>query len=78
MERDRQLAGAEVGAEVAADLTDRVDDVGAHLLRDLLQLGVVEAVEVLRAFDPPEQRLLFVVFSALGGGRFAHSFLVKM
>ena len=43
---DRELAGAEVGAEVAADLADRVDDVGAHLLRDLLQLLVVEAVQV--------------------------------
>ena len=43
---DRQLAGAEVGAEVAADLADRVDDVGAHLLRDLLKLLVVELVQV--------------------------------
>ena len=46
VEGDGELAGAEVGAEVAADLADRVDDVGAHLLRDLLQFGVVEAVQV--------------------------------
>ena len=48
---DRQLAGAEVGAEVAADLADRVDDVAAHLLRDLLQLLVVEPVQVGGAVD---------------------------
>ena len=53
---DGQLAGAEVGAEVAADLTDRVDDVGAHLLRDLLQLLVVELVQVGGGVDPLEQR----------------------
>ena len=51
MQRDRDLAGAEVGAEVAADLADRVDDVLAHLLRDLLQLLVGERVEVLGAVD---------------------------
>ena len=49
VQRDRDLAGAEVGAEVTADLADGVDDVLAHLLRDLLQLLVVEAVQVLRA-----------------------------
>ena len=51
MQRDRDLAGAEVGAEVAADLPDRVDDVLAHLLRDLLQLLVGEAVQVLGTVD---------------------------
>ncbi len=35
VQRDRDLAGAEVGAEMAADLADGVDDVLAHLLRDL-------------------------------------------
>ncbi len=40
VERDRYLAGAEVGAEVAADLADRVDDQLAHLLGDLLELGL--------------------------------------
>ena len=40
VERDRQLAGAEVGAEVAADLADRVDDQLADLLGDLLELLV--------------------------------------
>ena len=54
---DGQLAGAEVGAEVAADLADRVDDVGAHLLRDLLQLLVVESVKVGRRVDFLEQRV---------------------
>ena len=43
VQRDRELAGAEVGAEVPADLADRVDDVLAHLLRDLLQLVVAES-----------------------------------
>ena len=54
VQRDRELAGAEVGAEVAADLTDRVDDVLADLLGDLLQLLVAEPVEVLRAVDAVE------------------------
>ncbi len=51
VQRDRDLAGAEVGAEMAADLADGVDDVLAHLLGDLLQLLVGEAVEVLGLFD---------------------------
>ena len=38
VQRDGQLARAEVRAEVAADLPDRVDDVLAHLLRELLEL----------------------------------------
>ena len=57
MQGDGELAGAEVGAEVAADLADRVDDVGAHLLRDLLQLRVVELVQVGGAVDRAQQRL---------------------
>jgi hypothetical protein len=35
-------------------------------------------VQVLRAVDPRQQRLSVLVFGALGGGLFAHSFLVKM
>ena len=51
VERDRELAGAEVRAEVAADLADRVDDQLADLLRDLLQLLVGELLQVARAVD---------------------------
>ena len=54
MQRDGELAGAEVGAEVPADLADRVDDVLAHLLGDLRELVLGEAVEVLRAVDAVE------------------------
>ena len=50
-----QLAGAEVGAEVAADLAHGLDDVLAHLLGDARQLLVAEAVQILRAVDPVEQ-----------------------
>ncbi len=78
VEGDGELAGAEVGAEVAADLPDRVDDVGAHLLRDLLQLLLVEGVQVLGGIDARQKPLFYLVFVALGGGLFAHSFLVKM
>ncbi len=63
VQRDRQLAGAEVGAEVAADLPDRVDDVLAHLLREPLELVLVEFLQVVRAIHPVEQRALGV-----GGG----------
>ena len=51
VDRDRQLAGAKVRAEVAADLADRVDDQLAHLLRDLLEVRVGQVVEVLRTVD---------------------------
>ena len=54
VQRDSQLAGAEVRAEVAADLPDRVDDVPAHLLRELRQLLVGQRVEILRALDARE------------------------
>ena len=43
---DGQLAGPEVGAEVAADLTDRVDDQLAHLLRDPLELVIGQLPQV--------------------------------
>jgi len=79
VEGDGELAGTEVGAEVATDLADRVDDVLAHLLRDLLQLGVIEPVEVGRPVDVVEQgfgRLRAVVLGSLV--LVAHSCLVKM
>ena len=52
---DGQLAGSEVGAEVATDLSDHVDHVGADLLRELLKLIVVEAFQILGAVDLPEE-----------------------
>ena len=55
VQRDRDLAGAEVGAEVAADLPDRIDDVLADLLGDLLQLVLAEVVEILRLVDVGER-----------------------
>ena len=55
VDRDGDLAGAEVRAEVAADLADRVDDQLADLLRHLLQLGVGEPVQVLRLVDLVEE-----------------------
>jgi hypothetical protein len=51
----RQLAGAEVGAEVPADLADHVNDQLARLLRDLSQLCVGTSAKVLRAVDGFEQ-----------------------
>ena len=55
VQRDRDLAGAEVGAEVPADLPHRVDQQLADLLGDLLQLVVGEPVQVLRAVDAVEE-----------------------
>ena len=55
VQRHRQLARAEVGAEVPADLPDRVDDVLAHLLRELRELLLGEAVQVLGTVDLLEQ-----------------------
>jgi hypothetical protein len=55
VQRDRELAGPEVGAEVPADLADRVDDQLAGLLRDLLELVVVEPVQVERSLDAGEE-----------------------
>ena len=51
MKRDRDLAGAEVRAEMAADLADGVDDVLAELLGDSLKLVLAESVEVLGFVD---------------------------
>ena len=58
MERNGQLAGPEVGAEVAADLADHVDDQLAHLLGERLKLIVAEPGQVLWAVDSIEQRLV--------------------
>ena len=44
VQRDRELARPEVGAEVPPDLPHRVDDVLAHLLREALQLLLRELV----------------------------------
>ena len=55
VQRDGDLARAEVGAEVAADLPHRVDQQLADLLGDLRQLLLGEAVEVLRAVDAVEE-----------------------
>ncbi len=55
VKRHRQLAGAEIGAEVAADLADRVDDQLTHLLCQLLELVVGQAVEILGAGDLLEE-----------------------
>ena len=77
VQRHRQLAGAEVGAEVAADLADRVDDQLAGLLRDLLELRVVEPVQVGRRIDLVEEA--FVCAHAgpasgnAGGARLSHA-----
>ncbi len=53
---DGDLARPEVGAEVPADLPHRVDQQLADLLRDLLQLVLGEAVQVLGAVDAVEER----------------------
>ena len=57
VQRHRQLAGAEVGAEVPADAADHVDDQLARLLRELLQLGIAEAREVGGLLDGVQQSL---------------------
>ena len=57
MHGDGDLAGAEVGAEVPADLADRVDQQLPDLLRDLLQLVLAEAVQVLGTVDAVEDGL---------------------
>ncbi len=41
-----------------ADLTDRIDDVLAHLLGKLGQLLVAQAVQVVRPVDPCQEGLL--------------------
>ena len=56
MQHDRQLADAEVGAEVAADLADGVDQLLAYFLGDLLKLLVVQTGQVIRTVDAGQQR----------------------
>jgi hypothetical protein len=73
---DRQLAGAEVGAEVPADLADHVDHVGADLLREPAELPLVELLQVGRAFDAVEQPLRGAIGAVVV--LVAHSCLVKM
>jgi hypothetical protein len=51
VQRDGDLAGTQVRAEVTADLADRVDNQLADLLSDLLELVVVELLEVRRSVD---------------------------
>ena len=46
VQRHRDLAGAEVGAEVAADLPHRVDDVLTDLLGERLKLFIGQRMEV--------------------------------
>ena len=55
VQRDGDLARAQVGAEVAADLAHGVDQQVADLLRDGLELILGELVQVLGAVDPGEQ-----------------------
>ena len=68
VQRDGQLAGAEVRAEVPADLTDRVDDVLADLLSDLRQLFLAEGVQVLRALDAVEEAVVMSFLCTSGEG----------
>src|SRR5205814_1481668 len=55
LEADGGLAGPEVRPEVAADLPGRVDYVLADLLREPLELVVVQILEVHRPLDRVEQ-----------------------
>ena len=51
VQRHGQLARAEIGAEMAPDLPDGVDDVLAHLLRELRELLLGETAQVLGTVD---------------------------
>jgi hypothetical protein len=55
VQRHRDLAGAQVGAEVPADLTDRVDDQLADLLRDPLEVLLGQALQVGGSVDSLDQ-----------------------
>ena len=55
VQRDGQLDHAEVGAEVPAGLGDLVDEEGADLLGQLVQLLLGERLEGGRARDVLEQ-----------------------
>src|SRR5688572_23534547 len=56
MEGDRQLDRAEVGAEMAASLGDRLDQVAPDLARELVELGKRTALEVGRPRDRMKYR----------------------
>ena len=56
MEGNGQLARAEVGPEVPADLADGVDEQLPEFLRDRLRLGIGQPVEVLRPVERLEER----------------------
>ncbi len=71
VQRDRKLAGAEVRAEVPADLTDGVDDVLAHLLRDLLELLLVREWRSCGASMRSRRRLIGGVLRAAGACGFS-------
>ena len=51
VQRQRELDGAEVRAEVATDPVHGVDDDGADLLGELIERWIVESAEVRRAVD---------------------------
>ncbi|MND06698.1 hypothetical protein D3C83_282190 [compost metagenome] len=51
MERDGQLHGSQVGGEVAAGLAHRIDQEGAQLARELLQLPLFETAQLVRVID---------------------------
>ena len=53
---DGQLDHAEVGAEVAAGLGDRVDEEGPDLPGQLVQLLRAEPVQIARSPDAGQQR----------------------
>jgi hypothetical protein len=57
---DRELAGAQIRSEVAADLADGVDHQLADLLGEMLELIVAQSLEVTRAVDPVKQLLELV------------------
>ena len=52
---DGDFAASEVGPEVAADLADHLDDVGANLFGDLLEFLVGEVLEVPGAVDAGQE-----------------------
>ena len=64
MQRDGELARAEVRPKVPADLADRVDDVAPDLPGDLLELVLVELVEVQGAVDAVEDALGVMPFGS--------------
>ena len=51
MQRERQLDGAEVGAEVAAGLGDRLHDEVADLAGQVVELGVAQGPQVCGPTD---------------------------